>query len=68
MLNFTFNFYKIVFAGPPELTPPPPPVGEMSIILTIEKPEIVIVEDQMDTSSNGLKLDVSSLVVLPNSE
>ena len=37
----------------------PPAEGEMSVLVTIDKPEIILIEDQSNFSSNALILDVS---------
>ena len=35
-----------------------PPAGDISILLTVEKPEIVLVEDAMNMDTNALILEV----------
>jgi hypothetical protein len=42
----------------------PPPESEMSITLSIEKPEIILIEDQSNPSSNALILDVSIHMII----
>ena len=37
----------------------PPAEGEMSVLVTIDKPEIILIEDQSNFCSNALILDVS---------
>ncbi|XP_056003796.1 intermembrane lipid transfer protein VPS13A-like isoform X2 [Ostrea edulis] len=37
-------------------TKAPPPTSDMSIIVSMEKPEIILIEDQMDPTSNALLL------------
>ncbi|XP_078330281.1 intermembrane lipid transfer protein VPS13A-like isoform X6 [Crassostrea virginica] len=55
-------------APPPSSQPPakvataaktsPPPTSEMTIFLSMEQPEIILIEDQMDPSSNSLLLSM----------
>ena len=45
--------------------PAPPPAGDMSLTLTMEQPEIVMVENPMNVDTNALILDVSRNIVTP---
>ncbi|KAK6178554.1 hypothetical protein SNE40_013319 [Patella caerulea] len=46
--------------------PAPPPVGEMNIIFTIERPEIILLEDQLDPNTNVLVLDTEVFFKMRN--
>jgi len=43
---------------------PVPPVGEMIVTVTIDRPEIIMIEDQARSSTQALMLDVRSCFIL----
>ncbi|XP_065940396.1 intermembrane lipid transfer protein VPS13A isoform X3 [Magallana gigas] len=45
-------------ATPSKAPPPPPPTSEMSVTVSMETPEIILIEDQMDPASNSLLLSM----------
>lgn len=66
-LNINIIFVSAIKAKsdeslPRPTTPPatPPPEGEMNISVTIDKPEIIMIEDQSKDDTSALMLDVST--------
>lgn len=64
MIYFNDFFFLLLTAKTKEAPAPAPPEGEMSILVTIDKPEIILIEDQSNFSSSALILDVSIVLIL----
>ena len=56
-MSFYLSIILLSVATPAKTSPPP--TSEMTIFLSMEQPEIILIEDQMDPSSNSLLLSVS---------
>ena len=54
-----YSLLDIILFIPAVVEKPPPPQNCMDIVVKIEKPEIILVEDQLNPDCNCLVLNVS---------
>ena len=61
-----YSLLDIILFIPAVVEKPPPPLNCMNIVVKIEKPEIILVEDQLNPDCNCLVLNVSINLILTN--
>lgn len=57
-MKYDMLSFWLTVATPSKSPPPPPPTSEMLVTVSMETPEIILIEDQMDPASNSLLLSV----------